>query len=174
MPRPYERPVKGPNGSIADFRSVCRGRIVASRRESLPPLGEGGAPARRMRGKCPASTPSSVTCGDSFPQRGKPYLRFTRKFCVAVRSRAGHAPPLRSTRKWGLTGRLRIFGRFVGDAYMRPVRFARWVCVAVRSRAGHAPPLRSTRNVVITVRLRAPIKNVRAKRAHHNFYLLSL
>ena len=71
MPRPYERPVKGPNGSIANFRSVCRGRIVASRRESLPPLGEGGAPARRMRGKCPASTPSSVTCGDSFPQNGE-------------------------------------------------------------------------------------------------------
>ena len=39
------------------------------------PWGEGGAPARRMRGKCPAGSPSSVTCGDSFPQRGKPLRR---------------------------------------------------------------------------------------------------
>ena len=36
------------------------------------PWGEGGAPARRMRGECPKDSPSSVTCGDSFPQRGKP------------------------------------------------------------------------------------------------------
>ena len=27
---------------------------------------------RRMRGNRPQGTPSSVTCGDSFPQRGKP------------------------------------------------------------------------------------------------------
>ena len=71
---------------------------------------------RRMRRKCPAVTPSSVTCGDSFPQRGKPYRRFARyialpawlhgrhicrpykpnrKFFVSIRLRAGHAPPLR-------------------------------------------------------------------------------
>ena len=64
------------------------------RGKSLPPLGEGGALARRMRGKCPASAPSSVTCGDSFPRRGKPYRRFTRYVVIAARSRAGHAPPL--------------------------------------------------------------------------------
>ena len=53
---------------------LCSGLL----RESLFPLGEGGAPARRMRGKLPADAPSSVTCGDSFPQRGKPFVRFTR------------------------------------------------------------------------------------------------
>ena len=45
---------------------------------------------RRMRGKCPEVAPSSVTCGDSFPQRGKPFIPFTRNFHVVVRSRAGH------------------------------------------------------------------------------------
>ena len=50
---------------------------------------------RRMRGICPGVAPSSVTYGDSFPQRGKPYRRFTRAFGVTVKSRAGHAPPLR-------------------------------------------------------------------------------
>ena len=38
-------------------------------------------------------------------------------------------------------GRIQISGRFVGDAYMRPVRFSRQVSVAVMPRAGHAPPL---------------------------------
>ena len=36
------------------------------------PLGGKVARMRRMRGKLPADSPSSVTCGDSFPQRGKP------------------------------------------------------------------------------------------------------
>ena len=49
-------------------------RKIAAR-GSLLPWGEGGALARRMRGKCPVVAPSSVTCGDSFPQRGKPYMR---------------------------------------------------------------------------------------------------
>ena len=49
---------------------------------------------RRMRGKLPAVAPSSVTCGDSFPQRGKPFGRFTRNVHVADLSRAGHTPPL--------------------------------------------------------------------------------
>ena len=35
------------------------------------PWGEGGALVRRMRGKCPVGSPSSVTCGDSFPLRGE-------------------------------------------------------------------------------------------------------
>ena len=39
--------------------------------KSLPLGGEGGALARRMRGKCPAAAPSSVTFGDSFPQEGE-------------------------------------------------------------------------------------------------------
>ena len=52
---------------------------------AFPPfLGEGGAPARRMRGKLPAGAPSSVTCGDSFPQRGKPFVRFTRSLRVGA------------------------------------------------------------------------------------------
>ena len=68
--------------------------------ERLPPFfGEGGAPVRRMRGKLPAGAPSSVTCGDSFPQRGKPFVRFTQSFRVIARSRAGHTPPLRITQK---------------------------------------------------------------------------
>ena len=58
------------------------------------PLGRRWRGTRRMRGKCPEVTPSSVTCGDSFPQRGKPYMRFTRTFCVVVLLRAGHTPPL--------------------------------------------------------------------------------
>ena len=45
---------------------------------------EGGAPVRRMRGKLPAGAPSSVTCGDSFPQRGKPFVRFARDFRAAI------------------------------------------------------------------------------------------
>ena len=38
---------------------------------SLPHWGK-VARMRRMRGSLPADAPSSVTCGDSFPQRGKP------------------------------------------------------------------------------------------------------
>ena len=54
------------------------------------PLGGRWRGTRRMRGRCPAVatnqpvllqypqiSPSSVTCGDSFPQRGKPFVRFT-------------------------------------------------------------------------------------------------
>jgi hypothetical protein len=58
------------------FGSHCR--HVAGGEKAFPFWGEGGAPARRMRGKCPEGAPSSVTCGDSFPQRGKPYRRFPR------------------------------------------------------------------------------------------------
>ena len=46
--------------------------------ESLPLGGKVARPARRMRGKYPAVAPSSVTCGDSFPQRGKPFVEFAR------------------------------------------------------------------------------------------------
>ena len=38
------------------------------------PLGGRWRGTRRMREKCPEGSPSSVTCGDSFPQRGKPML----------------------------------------------------------------------------------------------------
>ena len=38
-----------------------------------------------MRGKCPADSPSSVTCGDSFPQGGKP-LRAPLSACRLVRA----------------------------------------------------------------------------------------
>ena len=38
------------------------------------PLGGRWRGTRRMREKCPEGSPSSVTCGDSFPQRGKPKL----------------------------------------------------------------------------------------------------
>ena len=35
------------------------------------PLGGRWRGTRRMRGKCPEGSPSSVTCGDSFPQKGE-------------------------------------------------------------------------------------------------------
>ena len=38
------------------------------------PLGGRWRGTRRMREKYPEVAPSSVTCGDSFPQRGKPKL----------------------------------------------------------------------------------------------------
>ena len=41
-------------------------------------------------------------------------------------------------------------GRFVGDAYMRPVRFARYIALPGRlQRAAYMPPLRMTRNIAI-------------------------
>ena len=54
------------------------------------PWGEGGALARRMRGKCPEVTPSSVTYGDSFPQRGKPPCGMTR---TGISRGLSKAPP---------------------------------------------------------------------------------
>ena len=64
------------------------------------PLGGRWRGTRRMRGKCPVDAPSSVTCGDSFPQRGKPFGRHicrpygrTCEFCAAIRSRAGRGTP---------------------------------------------------------------------------------
>ena len=74
---------------------VCRPPGGTVFTEKAFSLGEKVArPARRMRGKCPAVAPSSVTYGDSFPQRGKPFIPFPRNFRVIVRSREGHAPPL--------------------------------------------------------------------------------
>ena len=64
-------------------------------RVSLPPLGGRWRGTRRMRGICPVVAPSSVTCGDSFPQRGKPFGRVTRYIHYTIRLRAGRAPPLR-------------------------------------------------------------------------------
>ena len=88
-------------------RSICRddctGGIYAAPTDDPDFYCHAGKPSpfggrwrgtRRMRGKCPEVAPSSVGCADSFPQRGKPYMRFTRKFHVIVRSRAGLAPPL--------------------------------------------------------------------------------
>ena len=43
-------------------------------REKPSPLGGRWRGTRRMRGICPVVAPSSVTCGDSFPKRGKPQL----------------------------------------------------------------------------------------------------
>ena len=62
VPRPYR--------AVYFYCPVGRGDPTPPQKPS--PWGEGGALARRMRGKCPGVTPSSVTCGDSFPQRGKP------------------------------------------------------------------------------------------------------
>ena len=99
------------------FRYVCRGRIVASRgvyplgcivgvaatggiyaaptaRQKPSPLGGRWRGTRRMRGKCPVVAPSSVTYGDSFPQRGKPFVQFTCNVVIVAKPRAGRAPLL--------------------------------------------------------------------------------
>ena len=81
-------------------RSICRdgcnGRsMTAPTAQQKPsPLGGRWRGTRRMRGKCPAVAPSSVTFGDSFPQRGKPFGRFARNVVITVKLRAGHTPPL--------------------------------------------------------------------------------
>ena len=110
-----------------------------------------------MRGICPAVAPSSVTCGDSFPQRGKPYRRLTRFIHYTIRSRAGDpAPPKKPSPKggrWRGTRRMRGICPGVapssvtyGDSFPqrgKPYRrFTRAFGVTVKSRAGHAPPLR--------------------------------
>ncbi len=65
--------------------------------ESLPLWGKVARPARRMRGKYPGVAPSSVTCGDSFPRRGKPFVAFTRYIAISVRlQRAAYMPPLQT------------------------------------------------------------------------------
>ena len=47
-------------------------------------------------------------------------------------------------------GKMQIFGRFVGDAYMRPVEFTRQVCNnGMVARAAYMPPLRSNHNIAI-------------------------
>ena len=46
-----------------------------------------------------------------------------------------------------------ISGRFVGDAYMRPVQFARYIVISGRlQRAAYMPPLRMTHYVVATAK----------------------
>ena len=52
--------------------------------KAFPLWGKVARPERRMRGKYPGVAPSSVTCGDSFPQRGKPFVAFTRYIVFAV------------------------------------------------------------------------------------------
>ena len=93
LPRRFKPCAQG-----GDIMTRCHN--ISACRKSLPPLGEGGALARRMRGKCPAGAPSSVTCGDSFPPRGSHICGFPVWFRVAANSRAGHAPPLQMTRKF--------------------------------------------------------------------------
>ena len=117
------RPLPTNNRKVGSYRQnarsrqVCRGRIYASRavfpiyrniRDGCNgrhicrpyratkafPLGGRWRGTRRMRGRCPAVTPSSVTCGDSFPQGGKPFGRFTRNVVITIKPRAGHTPPL--------------------------------------------------------------------------------
>ena len=47
-------------------------------------------------------------------------------------------------------------GRFVGDAYRRPVRFARYIALSGwLQRAAYMPPLQPTRNIVIPAKPRA-------------------
>ncbi len=53
-------------------RFGCRGEHCSPAAKPSP-LGGRWRGTRRMRGKFPVDSPSSVTCGDSFPQRGKPY-----------------------------------------------------------------------------------------------------
>ena len=53
------------------FCVICCGGVTATQKPS--PCGGRWRGTRRMRGICPVVAPSSVTCGDSFPQRGKPF-----------------------------------------------------------------------------------------------------
>ena len=70
---------------------VCRPLGGTFLRESLPLGGGRWRGTRRMRGICPEVAPSSVGCADSFPQRGKPFIPFTRNFHVIVMSQAGYS-----------------------------------------------------------------------------------
>ena len=55
-----------------------------------------------------------------------------------------------------LLGKAPVYGRFVGDAYMRPVRFTwKFVISGRLQRAAYMPPLRSSRYVVATAKSRA-------------------
>ena len=85
LPRPYR--------AMIFYCPVGRGDLTPPEKPS--PFGGRWRGTRRMRGECPAAatnqpvslqypqiSPSSVTCGDSFPQRGKPkplplYTNFT-------------------------------------------------------------------------------------------------
>ena len=51
---------------------------------------------------------------------------------------------------------MQISGRFVGDAYMRPVPFYRYIVISGRlQRAAYMPPLQMTRKIAITAKPRA-------------------
>ena len=55
-----------------------------------------------------------------------------------------------------MPGWLAISGRFVGDAYMRPVRFARYIALSVwLQRAAYMPPLRITHKFGVAIMSRA-------------------
>ena len=62
-----------PYGLTRDFYSPV-GRGDPTPPGKAFPLGGRWRETRRMREKYPEVAPSSVTCGDSFPQRGKPML----------------------------------------------------------------------------------------------------
>ena len=54
----------------------------------------------------------------------------------------GLDPSLQTTGRQAVTGKASISGRFVGDAYMRPVEFARYIAIfGWLQRAAYMPPL---------------------------------
>ena len=106
------------------------------------PVGRGDPPRRGVL-QSPQISPSSVTCGDSFPQGGGAIMRFTRWVVTNVKRR-GQDPSLRITGCQAVIGKAPISGRFVGDAYMRPVAFTRQVSFSVwLQRAAYMPPLQT-------------------------------
>ena len=56
-----------------DVPPLLRGVFFLPRGKAFPLGGKVARPARRMRGKCPAVAPSSVTFGDSFPPEGEAF-----------------------------------------------------------------------------------------------------
>ena len=88
-----------------------------SRAGLAPPLPRDGfLSPRRGNGQPPQISPSSVTCGDSFPQKG-------------------------GSLSWSLPGRLPCWEDCNGRHICRPYKPTRKFFISIRSRAGHAPPL---------------------------------
>ena len=81
------------------------------------------------------------------------------------------------------SGKMQISGRFVGDAYMRPVQFTRYIALPGGCNGRHiCRPYKATRKIIIATKSRAGqcpapaarFLNVPAARALLIYYLLSI
>ena len=128
---------------------------IRSRAGHAPPLRDGGFCILQY----PQVFPSSVTCGDSFPQWGKPFARFTRWVALAGwLQRAAYMPPLRTDPLYSLhytvvggacpAPTLPIYiikpattAKQQGGVKTPPYDTSRNVVAITNPRAGHTPPL---------------------------------